>query len=76
MPSNASRLRTLVDDNPDLGRPPDFDASFADAGVSSLNAVACMKIVEKGCGVSISTKRWAGIGTLRCLVDHLDSHSA
>lgn len=76
MSSNESRLRTLVDENLDLGRSPNFDGSFADAGVSSLNAVAFMKIVEKEFGVSISAEQWAGIGTLRRLVDHLDSHSA
>lgn len=76
MSANETRLRALVDQHLGLGRPPNFDGSLADAGVSSLNAVAFMKVVEKEFGLSISAEQWAGIGTLRRLADHLDSHSA
>lgn len=76
MSTSETRLRNLVDQHLGLGRPANFDGSLADAGVSSLNAVAFMKVVEKEFGVSISAAQWAGIGTLRRLVDHLDSHSA
>ena len=76
MSANETRLRALVDQHLGLGRPPNFDGSLADAGVSSLNAVSFMKVVEKEFGLSISAEQWAGIGTLRRLANHLDSHSA
>jgi len=75
MSTNETRLRALVDEHLGLGRPPNFDGSLADSGVSSLNAVAFMKIVEKEFGLDISAAQWAGIGTLRRLVDHLDAQS-
>ena len=71
--STEARLRDLASEHLAQDREPDFDRSFADAGVSSLNAVAFMKLVEKEFGVSISAEQWAGIGTLRHLVTHLDS---
>ena len=75
MSATETRLRELVDAHLGLGRAPNWDGTLADSGVSSLNAVAFMKVVEKEFGLSISAEQWAGIGTLRRLVDHLDSRS-
>ena len=73
MSTTEARLRTLAGQHLGLDREPNFDGTLADSGVSSLNAVAFMKLVEKEFNLSISADQWAGIGTLRRLVDHIDA---
>ncbi len=73
MSATEARLRELASQHLGLDREPNFDGTLADSGVSSLNAVAFMKLVEKEFDLSISADQWAGIGTLRRLVDHIDS---
>jgi len=73
MSATETRLRELAAQHLGLDREPNFDGTLADSGVSSLNAVAFMKLVEKEFDLSISADQWAGIGTLGRLVDHIDS---
>ncbi|MXW16951.1 MAG: acyl carrier protein [Gemmatimonadetes bacterium] len=73
MSTTEARLRALAGQHLGLDREPNFDGTLAESGVSSLNAVAFMKLVEKEFNMSISADQWAGIGTLRRLVDHIDS---
>ncbi|MDE2875257.1 MAG: acyl carrier protein [Gemmatimonadota bacterium] len=72
MSATETRLRELAGQHLGLDREPNFDGTLADSGVSSLNAVAFMKLVEKEFNLSISADQWAGIGTLRRLIDHID----
>ena len=69
------RMKALINEHFDLGHEPNFDAGFADAGVSSLNAVALMKVVEREFDLTMSPEEWAQTPTLRHLVDRIDSRS-
>lgn len=73
MTTTERRLRALIDENFDLGREPNLDAGFSDAGVSSMDAVAFMRIVEREFGVSIPPEDSARIDSFRNLIAHLDS---
>ena len=73
MSTTETRLRELAQQHLGLDRDPNFDGKLADSGVSSLNAVAFMKLVEKEFGLSLSAADWSNIGTLRGLVDQIDS---
>lgn len=76
MTTTERRLRALIDDNFDLGREPHLDGGFSDAGVSSMDAVAFMRIVEREFGVSIPPEDCARINSFRDLIGHLESKLA
>lgn len=67
-----ARLRELVDEHLNLGRQPQWDGGLADSGVSSLNAVAFKKVVEKEFGVSIPPECF---DSLRKLSEYIDSQT-
>lgn len=73
MSATENRIRALVDDHLGLGRKADLDGGFSDAGVSSVDAVAFMRIVEREFGVTIPPEDCAKIGTFRDLIAHLDA---
>ena len=68
-----ARIRELVDQHLDLGPDPSFDGGIAASGlVSSLDAVAFKKVVEKEFGVTIPQECF---DTLRKLADYIDSQT-
>ena len=73
MAGTESRLRALIDEHLDLGHEPNLDGGFADSGISSVDAVAFMRIVEREFDVSIPPEDCGKIGTFGALVTHLDS---
>ena len=70
--SCAARLGELVKENLDLDRGLQWDGGLADSGVSSLDAVAFKKVVEKEFGISIPPECF---DTLRKLAAYIDSQS-
>lgn len=76
MASTESRLKALISEHLDLGREPALDGGFSTAGVSSMDAVAFMRIVEKEFGISIPPEDCSKIGTFRELVAHLDAKTS
>ena len=64
-----ARLRELVDEHLSLGRQPQWDGGLADSGVSSLNAVAFKKVVEKEFGVSIPPECFDSLRKLSAYID-------
>ena len=68
-----SRLRALIDEHLDLDREPSPDGSFADSGISSLDAVAFIRIVEREFNVSIPPEDCHKIATFGKLIAHLDA---
>jgi acyl carrier protein len=72
MPGTESRLRALIDEHLALDHEPGSAGGFADAGISSMDAVAFMRIVEREFNVSIPPEG-GKIGTFGELVAHLDS---
>lgn len=73
MAGTESRLMALIDEHLDLGRAPDLDRGLADSGISSLNAVAFMKVVSREFGVTVPPEDCDKIGTLGKLIAYLDS---
>ena len=75
MASTEDRIRTLITEHLDLGREPDFDARFSEAGVASVDAVAFFKVVEREFALTLSSDALATMQTLRDLVDYIDAHA-
>ena len=71
--SCQARMLELVDEHLDLGREPEWDGGLADSGVSSLDAVAFKKAIEKEFDVTIPLECF---DTLRKLVAFIDSKAA
>ena len=76
MAATEDRLKQLINVHLDLGRDPDFDAPFSEAGVSSVDAVAFFKEVSKEFGLAFTPDEFAKCPTLREVVNYIDSHSA
>lgn len=75
MASTADRLLKLCQDNLDTGRAPNLDLGFADSGVSSVDAVAFVKLAATTFGVAIEPEDVAGFTTLQDLADHIEAKS-
>jgi len=73
MAGTESQLRALIDEHLDLDREPSLDGSFADSGISSLDAVAFIRIVEREFNVSIPPEDCHKIATFGKLIAHLDA---
>ncbi len=73
MAGTESRLRALISEHLALDHEPSLDGGFADSGISSMDAVAFMRIVEREFEVTIPPEDCGKIGTFRELVAHLDS---
>ena len=75
MTSTEDRIRTLLQDHLDLGREADLDTSFGDSGVSSVDAVAFIKQVEREFDITILPEDIGEFQTLRGLVEYVDSRA-
>ncbi len=76
MASTEERIIRLVDENLDLGnRPPDLDADVTDSGVSSLNLVRFLKLVNQEFDREIPPREVAQFRNLRSLIEYLDTHT-
>ena len=75
MTSTQDRLKQLVDEHLDLGPDPDFDAQLADAGVSSVDAVAFFKEVNQTFNLSLQAEECLQFKTLALLVTYIDAHA-
>lgn len=73
MSGTEDRLRTLITENLDLGRDPDFDQSFSDIGVSSVDAIAFFKLVNQEFGLGLVADECAQFDNLRELVSFIDA---
>ncbi|MDE2772783.1 MAG: acyl carrier protein [Gemmatimonadota bacterium] len=76
MAGTESRLLALIDEHFDLDHAPDLNRGFSDSGISSLNAVAFMKVVEREFDVVIPPEDCDKIGTLGKLIAYLDAKLA
>lgn len=75
MATTEDRIRELVRENLDLDRDPNFDASLSDSGVSSVDAIAFMKIVSQEFGVEISPDDLGQIMNLRDLASFINART-
>lgn len=75
MATTEDRIRELVRENLDLDRDPNFDASLSDSGVSSVDAIAFMKVVSQEFGVEISPDDLGQIMNLRDLASFINART-
>lgn len=75
MTSTQDRLKQLVDEHLDLGPDPDFDAQLADAGVSSVDAVAFFREVNQAFNLSLEPEDCLQFKTLRLLEEYIDARA-
>lgn len=75
MPSNQDKLTKLIVDNFDLDEAPNFDASFSDLDISSVDAVAFFKLVNNEFGLGLQADDCKQFETLSDLLSHIDSRA-
>lgn len=75
MASTKDRLAQLADELLDLGSSPDFDARLADAGISSMDAVAFFKEVNEAFGLSLQAEDCLQFKTLGTLAAYIDDNA-
>ena len=75
MASTRDRIRQLADQHLDLGSDPDFDAQLADAGVSSVDAVAFFKEVNEAFALSLQAEECLQFRTLGTLEAYIDANA-
>ena len=75
MESTEDRLKQIIDEHLDLGRAPDFDAQLGDSGVSSVDAVAFFKEVDRTFNLSLAPEDCLKFRTLRELVTFIDARA-
>lgn len=73
MSGTEDRLRTLITENLDIDYDPDFDRSFSDIGVSSVDAIAFFKLVNQEFGLGLVANECAQFDNLRELVSYIDA---
>lgn len=73
MSGTEDRLRTLITENLDIDYDPDFDRSFSDIGVSSVDAIAFFKLVNQEFGLGLVANECAQFNNLRELVSYIDA---
>lgn len=76
MTATEQRLAQLAQEHLGLGHTPDLDKEFGDSGVSSVDAVAFMKVVNSDFGLSLTPGDCAGCTTLRGIGALVDKHSS
>lgn len=75
MATTNERLKELVDEHLDLGHEADFDAKFSDSGVSSVDAVAFIKVINQEFSLTIPPEKVAQMETLGDLAGYLDANA-
>lgn len=80
MASIEERLRQLVDENLELdgrplGRPLDMTTNLIAAGVSSIDAIAFMKLVAKTFSITIPPEECSKIRSVGMLIEYIDNHA-
>jgi len=75
VPSNADRLAKLVADNFDLAEGPDFDASFSDLDISSVDAISFFKLVNGEFDLGLEADDCKQFQNLRDLLSFVDSRA-
>ena len=76
MASVEQRLCDLAKENLDLGHEPDLDLKFSESDVSSVDAVAFVKLVNQEFGIDIPPEDLAELDTMRSLASYIEAHAS
>ena len=74
--SVETRLFALAQENLELGRDPDWDLKLSESDISSMDAVAFIKLVNHEFGVDIPAEALAEIDTMRALAKYVEAAAA
>lgn len=72
MSSTKDRIKSIIKDNLDLDREPNFDAKLVESGVSSVDCIAFYKIVNDEFNLGLVAEECRQFETLRELVTFID----
>ena len=75
MSSVDQRLMEMANENLDLGHEPGFDVKFSESDVSSMDAVAFIKLVNHEFNITIPPEDLASLDTMRSLANYIESHT-
>lgn len=75
MTATENRLQELANENLNISGSADLDVGLSDSDVSSMDAVAFIKLAGKEFNVAIPPEDFAQITSLRALGAYLDAHS-
>ena len=76
MSSSENRIKSLISENLGLdGDSLDLSLSLSDAGVSSLDLVAFAKVVAGEFTITFTPQDCASLGSVRQLIDFVDSRA-
>ncbi len=73
MSSALDKIVSLADEHLDLGREPRLDVTFSDSGVSSMAALAFVRLLNEELGLDMSPGDLYKFDTIRSLVAHVES---
>lgn len=73
MASSLDRILSLAEEHLDLGRELNLDVKFSESGVSSMAALAFVRVLNEELGLSIAPADLDEFDTIRSLVAHIDS---
>lgn len=74
--SVETRLFALAQENLELGRDPDWDLKLSESDISSMDAVAFIKLVNHEFGIDIPAEALAEIDTMRGLAKYIEAAAA
>lgn len=75
MTPTENRLQVLANENLNISGSANLDAGLSDSDVSSMDAVAFVKLVGKEFNIEILPEDFAQITNLRGLAAYIDAHS-
>ena len=70
-----TRFFALAQENLDLGRDPDWDLKISESDISSMDAVAFIKLVSHEFGIEIPAGDLADIDTMRGLAKYVEGRT-
>lgn len=73
MAALKDRILALAEEHLDLRRRVNLDTKFSDSGVSSMAALAFVRLLNEELGLSVSPADLENFDTLRGLIAHYDS---
>ncbi len=75
MTATENQLQALANENLNISGSANLDAGLSDSDVSSMDAVAFIKLVSKNFNVEIPPEDFAQITSLRSLAAYVDAQS-
>ena len=75
MSSIQDRIFKLAQENLELGRDPDWDMKLADSDVSSMDAVAFIKLLGHEFNIEVPATDLGEIDTMRALANYVASRA-